>query len=200
MDRIAKVLYINLEYRSDRRTQIEGELASVGLSGERFSAIRRQPGYIGCMESHLAALEYAKASGFQNVLLFEDDFQFIVDRSTFNKELTDFFNLEIPYDVLMISYNDLKPTPLNDVITKAIDVQTASGYLVHERFYDTLIANWKHALPLLVQTDKHWLYSCDQSWKTLQPGADWFCLKRRIGMQRSSYSDIANRIVNYGDC
>ena len=200
MDRIAKVLYINLDYRSDRRTQIEGELASVGLSGERFPAIRRQPGYIGCMESHLAALEYAKASGFQNVLLFEDDFQFIVDRSIFNKELTDFFNLEIPYDVLMISYNDLKPTPLNDVITKAIDVQTASGYLVHERFYEILIANWKHALPLLVQTDKHWLYSCDQSWKTLQPGSDWFCLKRRIGVQRSSYSDIANRVVHYGDC
>ena len=200
MDKIEKIIYINLDHRTDRRSEIERELATMGLSGERFSAILAKPGYIGCLQSHLKVLELAKQSGWKNVLLLEDDFQFIVDKSTFEQELTSFFNLKLPYDILMISYNDLKPTPLNDVVTKAMDVQTTSGYLIHERFYEILIANWKHALPLLVQTDKHWLYSCDQSWKTLQPGSDWFCLKRRIGIQRSSYSDIANRVVHYGDC
>jgi glycosyl transferase family 25 len=200
MDRIEKIVYINLDHRTDRRSEIEGELARIGLSGERFSAVLAKPGYIGCLQSHLNVLELAKQSGWKNVLLLEDDFQFIVDRATFEQELTNFFQLEIPYDVLMIGYNLLEKKPLNDTVCRATNVQTTSGYLVHERFYDALIANWKQALPLLIQTDKHWLYSCDQSWKILQPVSEWFCLNRRIGIQRSSFSDIANRVVFYGDC
>jgi hypothetical protein len=200
MDRIEKIVYINLDHRTDRRSEMEEELAAMGLSGERFSAILAKPGWIGCFQSHLKVLELAKQSGWKNVLILEDDFQFIVDKPTFEQELTNFFKLEIPYDILMISYNILGKKPFNDTVCRATDVQTASGYLVHERFYDALIANWRHALPLLIQTGQHWLYSCDQSWKILQPTSEWFCLNRRIGIQRKSYSDLAERVVFYGDC
>jgi len=200
MNKIEKLLYINLDHRADRRSQVETELTKMGLSGERFSAILANPGYVGCLQSHLGALELAKQSGWANVLILEDDFQFIVDKSTFEQELNIFFELEIPYDVLMLSYNILEKRPFNDTVSRAINVQTASGYLVHERFYDALIANWKHALNALIMTDQHWNYSCDQSWKTLQPVSEWFCLNTRIGMQRASFSDISKRVVFYGDC
>jgi len=200
MNKIEKLLYINLDHRTDRRSEIEGELAKMGLSGERFPAILAEPGYIGCLRSHLAVLELAKQSGWTNVLLLEDDFQFIVDRPTLEQELTHFFNLEIPYDILMFGYNILEKKPFNETVCRGINVQTTSGYLVHERFYDALIANFKEALPRLIQTDQHWNYSCDQSWKTLQPVSEWFCLNKRIGIQRSSFSDIAKRVVFYGDC
>ena len=198
MNNIEKIVYINLDYRIDRRSEIEQELNTIGLSGERFSAIRTNPGYIGCLQSHLGVLELAKASGWKNVLILEDDFQFIVDRPTFEQEITNFFQLEIPYDVLMISYNILKSAPFNEIVSRAIDVQTASGYLVHERFYDALIANLKDALPLLIQTDHHWLYMNDQYWKCLQPISAWFCLNKRIGIQRSSYSDNSKCIIFHG--
>jgi glycosyl transferase family 25 len=200
MDKIEKIVYINLDYRTDRRSEIEGELATMGLSGERFSAILEKPGWIGCSRSHLKVLELAKQSGWKNVLILEDDFHFIVDKATFEQELTDFFKLEIPYDVLMLSYNLQEKKPFNDTVCRATNVQTASGYLIHERFYDTLIANWKQALPLLIQTGQHWNYSCDQCWKILQPTSEWFCLNRRIGIQRKGYSDLAERVVDYGDC
>ena len=198
MNNIEKIVYINLDYRIDRRSEIEQELKKMDLSGERFSAIRTNPGYIGCLQSHLGVLELAKASGWKNVLILEDDFEFIVNKQTFEQEITDFFKLEIPYDILMISYNILENAHFNEIVSKALNVQTASGYLVHERFYDALIANLKEALPLLIQTDHHWIYMNDQYWKRLQPISAWFCLNKRIGIQRSSYSDNSKCIIFHG--
>ena len=37
---IDKIIYINLEHRTDRREQIEGELDKFNLSYERFNAIK----------------------------------------------------------------------------------------------------------------------------------------------------------------
>jgi len=200
MNNIEKVIYINLDYRTDRRSEIEEELAKMGLSGERFPGILKKPGTVGCTESHLRVIELAKRSGWKNILVLEDDFEFIVDKPTFEQELTNFFALNTPYDVLMISYNILEKKPFNETVCRAINVQTASGYHIHERFYDKLIANWSNALPLLIKTHHHWKYCNDQAWKTLQPVSEWFCLNRRIGMQRKSYSDLAERVVDYGDC
>ena len=71
MNNIEKIVYINLDHRTDRRTQMEEELTGMDISAERFSAILRKPGCIGCLESHLAVLELAKASGWKNILILE---------------------------------------------------------------------------------------------------------------------------------
>ena len=47
-------------------------------------------------------------------------------------------------------------------------------------------------------TDHHWLYMNDQYWKCLQPISAWFCLNKRIGIQRSSYSDNSKCIIFHG--
>jgi GR25 family glycosyltransferase involved in LPS biosynthesis len=203
MDHIHKIIYINLDRRTDRREQIESELHRMGVSGERFAAIDRRPGIVGCGLSHLAVLERAEAEGWENVLVLEDDFQFVVDKDTVQKNLSLFFESGIPYDILMLSYNLQKKHPeqvLQDVVTRALDVQTTSGYLVHRRFYAPLVSLWKENLPQLIATGEHWNYALDQSWKRLQPEAQWFCMTPRIGMQRASYSDIGERFVHYEDC
>jgi glycosyl transferase family 25 len=206
MDRIHKIVYINLDRRTDRREQVEGELHRMGVSGERFAAIDRRPGIVGCGLSHLAVLERAEAEGWENVLVLEDDFQFVVDKETVQKNLSRFFESGIPYDILMLSYNLQKKhpeqpePPLNEFLTRALDVQTTSGYLIHRRFYAPLRTLWKENLPPLIETGQHWNYALDQSWKQLQPTAQWFCMNPRIGMQRASYSDIGDQFVYYGDC
>ena len=194
---INKVVYINLDKRSDRKKEMEGELAKMGLSGERFSAIEHTRGAFGCSMSHLAVLKDAKANKYKNILVLEDDFQFIVDRPTFEKELQSFFDLNIPYDVLMLSYNCYEKKPYNTIVSRAINVQTASGYIVHERFYDTLIHVWEEGLQKLIETGNEPTYSLDQCWKSLQPSSQWFLMNTRIGVQRESYSDIEKRRVNY---
>jgi len=200
MNNIHHIVYINLAHRTDRRAEVEGELASMGLSGERFDAIKEKPGLVGCGKSHLAVLELAKERGWEHVLILEDDFQFVVDKDAANAQLQAFFDLEIPYDVLMLSHGMDSADPYNEVVCRATQAQTASGYLVHSRFYDALIANLKEAIPLLMSTGRHWDYANDQYWKRLQRTAQWFCMNTRIGMQRASFSDISERFVHYGNC
>ena len=48
-EQITKVIYINLEDRLDRKTQIENELSVIPENKiMRFNAIKDEKGYIGC--------------------------------------------------------------------------------------------------------------------------------------------------------
>ena len=58
--------------------------------------------------------------------------------------------------------------------------------------------NFSEGLDLLKPTKKHWLYSCDQYWKKLQPISDWFYFLERIGKQRKSYSNLGLAVADYG--
>jgi len=150
-----------------------------------------------CSMSHIAVLKQAKANTHKNILVFEDDFQFVVDRATFEKQLQSFFDLNIPYDVLMLSHNCYEKKPYNTIVSRAINVQTASGYIVHERFYDSLLRVWEEGLQKLIETGNESKYALDQCWKSLQPSSQWFVMNTRIGLQRESYSDIEKKRVNY---
>ena len=99
----------------------------------------------------------------------------------------------------MLSYH-LKgeQLPYNKLIGKGVNIQTTSGYIVNKKFYDKLIDNFSEGLDLLKPTKKHWLYSCDQYWKKLQPISDWFYFLERIGKQRKSYSNLGLAVADYG--
>ena len=85
------IFVINLDDRSDRRLEMEGELNRVGLSllngsTEILSASRfSEPGDFdsagarGCFDSHLRALKMALERNSNGVLIFEDDCDFAHD-------------------------------------------------------------------------------------------------------------------------
>jgi len=125
---IDKIIYINLDKRIDRRTDIEKELNDFGLEYERFQAIET-PGFgiLGCGQSHLAVLKLAKERGYKNILIFEDDFTFLVSKEEFENELNKFFDLNIDYNVCMLSYNINKSEETkHDFLLKSIEIITAS--------------------------------------------------------------------------
>jgi glycosyl transferase family 25 len=196
------IFYINLEKRADRRTEIENEVRKFNLFGktERFNAVHTpQQGNLGCAMSHLAVLKLARERKYPKVLILEDDFYFVVNKEVFEHELTQFFESNIPYDVLMVSYHIQRSEPTAyPFVQKVIEAQTGSGYIVHENFYNTLIAVYEEAVPLLQQTNKHWEYANDQSWKRLQPVSNWFALTTRCGKQRDGFSDNSNCFRSYG--
>lgn len=200
MDQIAHIVFINLDRRKDRREEIESELKRLGLQAERFAAIERRPGALGCGLSHLAVLQRAKQEGWPNVLILEDDFMFLVDRPTLDETLRSFFDIAIPYDVVMLSYGLRRSSPYNQVVCKTLDAQTTSGYLVHSRFYDSLIEAWSHATAALASSGNTHTHAIDMAWKVLQPTAAWFCFNRRLGKQRPGFSDIEGAHVDYGGC
>jgi glycosyl transferase family 25 len=198
---LEKIFYINLDKRTDRREEIENELKQFNLydKTERFPAIHNpNQGILGCTMSHLAVFKLAKERNYEQVLILEDDFYFIVSQSEFENTLTEFFDAKIPYDVCMISYHIQQSEPTEyPFIHKVIEAQTASGYIVHKSFYDTLINLYEDAVPKLRDTNHHWLYANDQVWKQIQPTAKWYALTTRCGRQRDGFSDNSNRYQTY---
>lgn len=192
-------LYINLEHRLDRKNQIESELQKVGIYNyQRFNAIKNEKGYLGCSESHLECLKLARDNNYPNVMILEDDFEFVVDENTVQFILNHL--LTVDYDVFILSYNTYKKniTKTDDQYLKRIkETQTASGYIVNRKYYDTLISNFEEGLRLLQETDIYHKYAIDQYWKPLQSQDKWYCYKKRIGKQRDSYSDIVKGMVSY---
>ena len=199
---IEKIFYINLDKRTDRRIEIEDELKKYDLDAERYSAVYTpHSGIVGCGYSHLNVLKLAKERGYKNVLILEDDFEFVVSKEEVEESLTTLFESNIEFDVCMISYIVQKgeEIPGNTFVRKVLNGQTASGYIVNQHYYDVLIQLYEWAIPLLDQTNEHWNYANDHVWKRLQPKDNWIYLIKRLGKQRDGYSDNKMCYVTMND-
>jgi len=197
-NKIDHIFYINLEERVDRKELIEIELNNFDLKYERFSAIKDEMGIYGCGLSHLSVLKLAKEREYKNVLIFEDDFTFLVSKEEFETFLDQFFNHIEKFDVCMLAYNTQKEEATNhSFVKKIIESQSASAYLVNHHYYDKLIHLYEENIPKLKETGMHWMYANDQIWKQYQPGDDWYQPIIRIGKQRADFSNIAGRFMDY---
>jgi hypothetical protein len=205
-DFIEHIFYINLDYRTDRRTEIEYELNRIGLEekSERFAAIAcPEQGILGCTKSHMEALKLAKARGYKNVLILEDDFEFLVSREKMDTDLNAFFQSKLGknYDVCMICFGLSRESPEEElecnIVKRVIEAQNAAGYIVQEKYYDVIIELYEKIVPLLEQTKAHWIYANDQAWKVLQETDRWYHFIERFGKQRAGYSDNSGAYMDY---
>lgn len=192
---IGGVYVINLDRRTDRMEDFEKGMAEIELPFKRFSAIERKPGAIGCGLSHLTIIKEARELGLKNVLVFEDDFSPLVTKEEFWDEINYLFETQKEFDVCMLAYAMIREEPYTDRLIKVVEAQAASAYIVNACFYDTLIDLYEKSASLLEKTGHHWLYANDQAWKTLQPSANWFAFKKRIGYQRASMSDTGHEPI-----
>lgn len=194
-----RVVYINLDKRTDRNQEILAEFKRVGIYHyERFAGVEHANGAIGCSESHLQVLKLAKARNYAQVLVLEDDAKFLLERLELLQILSKLNSSKVSFDVCLLGYNtpNLYPSD-HDFLYKIKDAQTTSAYLVQAHYFDTLIQCWETALNLFKTTNNAHKYTCDQSWKILQRKHKWFCFNPRLVKQRASYSDIQNGYVNY---
>ena len=180
--------YINLDSRPDRRTLIEAECTRLGLDAERFPAIQRSPGGLGCGESHLAVLRLARERGYDRVMVLEDDVEFVVDRATFDAAIP-----ESGFDVFMFGYIMIRRDG-----NRVVEAQTTGGYIVASHYYDTLIKRWEEGLALYYQhPEQHWNYILDQYWKPLQLIDQWYASPTELCIQRPGYSDLSGCFVDH---
>ena len=202
MNHIDHIFVINLDTRKDRLDEFFVECGKVNMDltkVERFSAIPRSDHpCVGCTLSHLEVVKLAKQRGYKNVLIFEDDFQFLVSEETFYKNLSEFFEMNLPFRVVMLAYCCDHPMVdihrVNDLISYTTNSSNAAAYIVNESCYDELIEWLTYGSVHLERTGQHWNYINDQIWKKLQ-GDKWFVFNERMGKQRPSYSDLSNRFI-----
>lgn len=190
---IDKVLYINLEYRTDRKEQIESELQKYFPSEkiQRFNAIKHQHGGIGCTQSHIAILEMAIQNNWSNYLVVEDDAIW----SNFDKGYEKLQQLiQKSYDVIMLGSVYAK----YDANFKVFSAQTGTSYIVQQKYYSVLLQNFKEGLSGFLSTGNYPTYALDQYWKRIQPRDNWYCIIPSLMIQRPGYSDIEKAVIDNG--
>uniref|UniRef100_A0A6C0EAF1 Glycosyl transferase family 25 domain-containing protein n=1 Tax=viral metagenome TaxID=1070528 RepID=A0A6C0EAF1_9ZZZZ len=186
---IANIVYINLDERKDRDLQVQQELRNVfpDASIHRLSAIKVNPGYIGCSLSHIAALELAQRNNWPRVLIVEDDIMW----TAFNTEQLELL-LSTQHDVVLLSGTYVKSDGF-----RLLSGQTAAAYIVEAHYYDTLLSNFRTSVSRLQTGGKYNKYALDQYWKLLQTRDTWLIARPSMGIQRPGFSDIERRNVNY---
>jgi len=201
MEYLKHTLFINLEHRTDRLQHVTQELHKIGLhTAERFHAIRTTAGNVGCTMSHIKCLEIAKQRNYPHIFICEDDITF-TNPAVFLKSLQHVYDSKMEWDVLVIGGNNAPPfQPINEYCVRAYNVQTTTGYIVKQKYYDTLLANYKEGINLLLrEPEKKTQYSIDIYWKTLQSQDVWLLLIPLTVIQYYDYSDIECRVVEYGN-
>jgi glycosyl transferase family 25 len=190
---IEKVVYINLEERTDRKESIEKELLKYfpAEKFERFNAIKHERGAIGCTKSHIAVLEMAIQQNWKNVLVVEDDAIW----SNFDKGYPILEKLiKNQFDVITLG---ITSASYDTSTYKLLSGQSTTAYIVNNHYYNTLLYNFKYGLEQFVITNKYSSYAIDQYWKILQAKDTWFCVVPSLLVQGPSYSDIEKKNVNY---
>lgn len=188
---VDKVVYINLDRRTDRDEHIRKVLAQFGDKVTRMSAVETTPGFVGCLMSHIAVLNAAKHYGWKNVLIIEDD-------AEWNQFETGYAIVEklaaAPYNV--IHFGPSAPNIVRETY-QLLDGQTTSSYLVNGHYITTLLDCYNEALPLLKQTLDECTYGSDQCWKKLMRTGGWFAPIPALMYQRPDHSDIRGRFQDH---
>jgi len=203
-DFIEKAVYINLDHRKDRRQEIEKEMKGRIPSNKviRLSAIKDNPGSIGCTRSHIKVIEMAIQNNWKNVLVIEDD-------AMFHKYDTGYDTLEWIFD----EHPDFDVITLGNVkadfdksTLKLRSGQTTTAYIVNKHYYQKLLENFKYGLSQLLKvrhlSDQERLpysqkYCIDIYWKNLQKTDNWYIVNPALMIQRPSNSSIEGSYKDY---
>ena len=195
MDNIEKIIYINLEERSDRKELLLKELSNIPNIDDkliRFNAIKDTIyGAIGCTKSHIKCLEMAIKNNWKNVLILEDDAMW----NNYDNRIQILDNLmSNQFDVILLGGTFIS---LNEKTFKLNKAQTAIAYVVSNHYFKTLLDNYIEGLQNLEQTMIFEMYCIDVYWNKLQEKDNWYIVNPALMIQRKGYSDIEKRNVNY---
>jgi glycosyl transferase family 25 len=204
MEFIDKIIYINLDSREDRKKEIEEQFARVGIPSnkiERFSALRHpNSNCAGCNLSHATALRRAYEAGYQNVLILEDDFNFINDIELIYNSLKRFFEeIDGAWDAVLLTFGNQESKPHSDLISKLTSAKNAAAYLVNRKQMLELSNLIYEAAEPLASTNMHWVYQNDIIWQKCMKNNNWYHFNKRLGYQRAGFSDLSQCVRDYTD-
>lgn len=201
---VDKVVYINLDSRSDRRDIMARFFEDAKIPLEkvvRFSAVQDPSnGILGCAKSHIGVLNMARENGWNSVLVLEDDLEWFDFENNY-KVLTESVEKVPNYDVFMLTGKYIRTEGL-----KIHMAMFSNAYIVKNHYYPTLIDNMETGLihkTYWAQKNKQYMlpnerlqynkiyahvYNVDVYWIALQLKHNWFGIL--ACRQTPSYSNI----------
>lgn len=194
----ASVFFINLDHRTDRLKEINGEFRRLGVRNAiRVSGVTAAQGGTGNAISHVVTLGSRVGKGDELLMVCEDDAEFLVGRDDIDELIEEFANT--PYlDVLCLGNASLEPAiPLSARLGAANHIQTTSCYIMKPRAVPVLARSAARATFRLLSGVPFARASFDRGWKVEQQKL-LFCIPlTRVVRQRPSFSDVEQKDVAY---
>ena len=145
------IVYINIDYRTDRKTAFLKEMQRLHVEKSKLHRIAAYydplNGIRGCLQSHLKALKVIEKKGWERGLILEDDCFFPDDLITLKKEIMDFFQyVQSEYDVFFLGGRYLKKeeTPWKNFV-QIRDSRRAHAYCVRKEYIPSLVKCYRSA-------------------------------------------------------
>ena len=189
---VDKVVYINLDHRTDRNEHMTHMTKTFGNKVSRFSAIKTQYGAIGCSMSHISVLKMAIENNWNNILIMEDDAEWNNFEQGYKvlKKLT-----SNPYDVIMLGGSFVS---YNQETYRLQSALCLTAYLVNKHYMPILLHNFEEGLrKFLLSPSEPGLYALDTYNNRLQSVDNWYIVQPPLVYQKPAFSDIENRFVDY---
>jgi len=194
----SKVYCINLDRRPDRWEEACKEFEKWGIqdSVQRYAAIDGatlaphhtvKPGALGLIVTLRNIVTEAKAMGYKNILILEDDVYF---RETLLQ--LDEYMAEVPQDWNMLylgGHHIERPQRISKRIAKAERIFTTHSFAISSNIYERILVDLSNLNKLSLPLD---LYFSD-----MHKRVSTFCFIPSMTGQKASFSDIDNQYTDY---
>jgi len=190
-----------MKHRTDRNTHCLSELAKLSelnLVIARWEASPKENEIVSAnvTRNHMDIIKFAKEKNLSRVLICEDDIQ-IVDASALLSKLQRILQSPILWDVLMLGTWVLNYQKVKDYIDiiKINNSWCGHAYIVHQRYYDTIIDMYSiiYKNQIINYKDK---LNYDNLWSKYQLRDEWFGIYPTLVSQIDNYSDVYSKDRN----
>ncbi len=183
-----KIYCINLDSRPDRWELVQKEFAKADILDlvERFPAIEipDNPSK-GNHLSHAACIRMAKESGARNVLIFEDDLEWLDDPLVLKRAI---HQLPEDWDLFYLGVNIERPAFQVDYhIAKLTFAYSTHAYAINSNMFDLLIE---------LNEDPKTIHNDVRISTDIVPNHNVYCTIPLLAGQRKSYSDIMSTVMD----
>jgi glycosyl transferase family 25 len=191
------IMYINLDHRTDRLNEIQQELRNLDVThAKRFAAIKADSGALGCSLSHHTLLHNLRLTTGRLYMIIEDDAHFISDRNELDALITEF--AEHPkMDVLCLGNRTRNLIRVSNNLAITSHTQTTSCYIFKPYMCSVLSDVFNESITRLKNGESQSTAALDQVWKKIQPYYTFVVPVSKAVVQRESFSDIEQEVVNY---
>lgn len=230
-DKLPNIYYINLKHREDRKNNFENTWESIMYPSSkinRIEAIKNEIGTLGCLASHIKALNLAlnTEDGLDYAIILEDDFIFKpeVEKKTIQNTLLNCFKRKEEWNVILLAMNGKTKENLivkdknnfkikmngiiennkynkntNKLLLKINHSLTTSGYIIKKKYIPVLLNLWENLYEKTKNSKSIPSHELHMDIYWFKLQDDrWFVTNPKLGIQYESYSDIEKRITNYG--
>lgn len=203
---IDAIYIINLESRKDRKEFMEKQMEKLGISQYTFfkaicpdektmkkykhflkkSEEYYRIGSLGCLLSHLEIIKIAKKCSYKNILILEDDCEFMENIEKIILYFKLFYSNNYAIGYLSGSHME-KPDFISDNIVKVKKTYTTTSYIINHSIFNYIINNLENYNQ---EIDK--FYALE-----IQTKYNCYCSFPHLTRQKEGYSDIHKQFVNY---